>query len=91
MVATRETEPPLTSEREAELIKREEDVKATIAAVKVLVAAMGQRVLTVMALLAGIAAFGCTIYEPTPIRITAVVLYACLIFLPLAVIDARRG
>ena len=83
-------EQPSISPREQELIKREEDVKATIAAIKVLVATMGQRVLTVMALLAGIAAFAGTIYEPTPIRIIAVVLYACLIFLPLAIIDARR-
>ena len=65
-------------------------MKTVIEAVKALIASMGQRVLTVMALVAGIAAFGFTIFDPTPIRIIAAVLYASLVFLPLAVIDARR-
>ena len=76
--------------REASLASREAHLKTVIEAVKALIASLGQRVLTVTALLAGVAAFGFTIFDPTPIRIAAAVLYAVLIFLPLAVIDARR-
>lgn len=85
------TKKDLLWEKEQELIKREDDVKTTIAAVKTLVSALSQRVLTMTALVAGIAAFGWSVFDPNAVRITAAVLYACLVFLPLAVIDARRS
>jgi len=77
--------------RESSLARREEHMQRVVEAVKALVTGLGQRVLTTIALLAGIAAFGLTIVDPSILRITAAVLYCGLVLLPLAVIDARRG
>ena len=76
--------------REKELAEREKRLETLISAVKTLVSAMGQRVMTLIALGAGVAAFGWTVFDPTVLRITSAVLYAVLVLLPLAVIDARR-
>ena len=81
----------MTQATEQDLIRREEEVKVTLAAIKTIVVALGQRAMTMIALIAGIGAFAWAVYEPTAIRIAAVVLYSALIFLPLAVIDARRS
>ena len=79
-----------TKSREESLAEKEAELAQMAMLVRTGLGVLGQRVLTFFALLAGIAAFGNAVYEPTTLRITAAVLYAALVLLPLAWIDARR-
>lgn len=78
---------PQTSEN---LRQKEEAIRIAALTINTGLKALGQRVMTFVALLAGGGMFWWAVLEPTTMRIVAACLYAGLIFLPLAWFDARR-
>ena len=69
--------------------RREEELRQAIAVVRTALGVLGQRTMTLLALLAACGMFAWAVLDPNALRITAACLYAVLVFGPLAWLDAR--
>ena len=75
--------------REAKLASKEKELQYVIATLQVAHASLGQRAMTVLALMGAIGMFVYASLMPEAMRIVAACLYALFVFAPLAWLDAR--
>jgi len=78
------------ADREMALMRKESDLRQAAVTISTGLRALGQRVMTLLALIASGGMFYWAVLEPTTARIVAACLFSVLVFLPLAWIDARR-
>lgn len=67
------------------------DYSKLIAVVTFWVAVLNARLLALLALMGAMAGFGLTMYEPSPLRLTGMALYAILCLLPILWMYLRKG
>jgi len=94
LVRERNEEPtPSTSaqiqEMRISLARKEQELQQAIGILKVALGALGQRLLTVVSLLASCVMFGWAVWQPEPWRIASACLFALLVLAPLVILDAR--
>ena len=77
-------------DREAALTRKESDLRIAAVTINTALRALGQRAMTLIALLATGGMFVWSVLEPTPLRLASACLCAVLVLLPLAWLDARR-
>lgn len=77
------------AKREAAVIAKERELQLIIAFVRTLLGAVGQRILTVLALVGAVGMFSWSVFEPTGWRLAAAIAFAAFVFLPLAYFDSR--
>ena len=78
------------SKREALLAAKEKELRMIIAFVRTTLGAVGQRILTLLALLGAVGMFSWSVIEPTGWRLAAAIAFAAFVFLPLAYFDSRQ-
>lgn len=78
-------------QKEAALNEKEKELREIMIAIRVALGLMAQRVATLIALFASIAAFGWAVADPTGLRIAAACLFTVIVFLPALWADARRN
>jgi hypothetical protein len=76
--------------REMVVMRKEADLRTAAVTINTGLRALGQRSMTLIALLATGGMFVWSVLEPTPLRLASACLCAVLVLLPLAWLDARR-
>lgn len=104
LVATRSQTNPMEAEnsslkaqlalyrqKEASLNEKEAELREIMSYIRVVLGLVGARAVTMIAMLASIAAFGWAVADPAGLRIAAACLFTVIVFLPALWADARKN
>ena len=77
------------TKREAAVAAKEKELQMIMAFIRTTLGAVGQRILTLLALLSTAGMFFWAVFEPTAWRLAAAIAFAVVVFLPSAYYDFR--